>query len=213
MTNPPDDREAGQRFARLVTDAVLRDPESWNEFREPFRQQFDRLGPDWDARRTPGSLGPFEAALEAVSPPPRRVLDLGTGTGAAAFVLARRFPDAEIVGVDLAQRMLEQARRKVPPELAARIRFEQADASSLPFPDGSFNLVGLANMVPFFDELARVVSPGGSVVFSFSLGPDTPIYVPAETLRRELDRRGFTQFAEFSVEPGIALLAGLPSAE
>ncbi len=213
MTSPPDDREAGQRFARLVTDAVVRDSESWGEFREPFREQFDRLSPDWDNRRSPGNLDQFEAALDAVSPSPCRVLDLGTGTGAAAFVLAHRFPDAEIVGVDLSEGMLEQARRKVPPELARRIRFEQADAASLPFRDGSFDLVGLANMVPFFDELARVVAPGGSVLLSFSLGADTPIYVPPETLRRELARRGFTQFADFRVERGTALLASPSSAE
>ena len=53
-------------------------------------------------------------------------------------------------------------------------------------------------MIPFFDELARVVAPGGAVVFSFSGGAETPIYVPPERLRTELGRRGFADFAEFS---------------
>ena len=52
-------------------------------------------------------------------------------------------------------------------------------------------------MIPFFDELARVVAPGGAVVFAFSGGADTPIYVPSERLRGELGRRGFADFAEF----------------
>ena len=57
--------------------------------------------------------------------------------------------------------MVEQARQRTPPELAERVRFEQADAAQLPFEDGAFDLVQLANMIPFFDELARVTAPGG----------------------------------------------------
>ena len=77
----------------------------------------------------------------------------------------------------------------------------------LPFPDGSFELVTLMNMIPFFDELARVTAPGGAVVVSFSRGAETPIYVPQERLRRRLARRGFTQFADFSAAPATALRA------
>jgi SAM-dependent methyltransferase len=81
------------------------------------------------------------------------------------------------------------------------------DAERLPFGDGSFELVTLANMIPFFDELARLVAPGGHVVFSFSSGPQTPIWVPPDRLRRELERRGFAEFADFESGAGIALLA------
>jgi ubiquinone/menaquinone biosynthesis C-methylase UbiE len=122
-------------------------------------------------------------------------------------VLARRFPDAEIVGADLSERMLEQARSRTPPEVAGRVRFERADASALPYGDRSFELVTHANMIPFFDEVARVVAPGGQVLFAFSSGATTPIYVPNERLREELGRRGFTDFAEFAAARGTALLA------
>jgi ubiquinone/menaquinone biosynthesis C-methylase UbiE len=87
------------------------------------------------------------------------------------------------------------------------VRFEEADAERLPYPDASFDLVTLANMIPFFDELARVTAPGGSIVFSFSGGPETPIYVPFEVLRKELSKRGFTDFADFAVGNGTALVA------
>ena len=157
--------------------------------------------------RDPTHLAPYEAALAAVDPAPARALDLGTGTGQGAFAIARRFPGTEVVGVDLADAMLAEARRKTPAELAERVRFENGDASSLPFPDASFDLVAHANMIPFFDELARVLAPGGQAVFGFSLGPGTPIYVPLERLRRELARRGFTEFAEFAAGKGTALLA------
>jgi hypothetical protein len=62
-------------------------------------------------------------------------------------------------------------------------------------------------MIPFFDELTRVTSPGGTVVCSFSRGPETPIYVPFRRLRRELGRRGFAEFADFSEGPATALRA------
>ncbi len=103
--------------------------------------------------------------------------------------------------------MVEQARRKIPPGLAGRVRFEVADASRLPYEDGAFDLVGLSNMIPFFDELARVTAPGGTVVIAFSSGADTPIYVPSERLRAELSRRGFSEFADFEAGNGTALLA------
>ena len=62
-------------------------------------------------------------------------------------------------------------------------------------------------MIPFADELARVVAPGGTLVLSFSRGAETPIYVAPERLYRELASRGFTEFAEFSAEPATALRA------
>jgi SAM-dependent methyltransferase len=200
------ERELGRRFARFATNAVVRRPMLWRLVRPLLRTQFERIAPQWDSMRGPESFAPFDAALDSLGSP-RRVLDLGTGTGEAAFRVAHRLPGAEVVGVDLAQAMIDEARRKTPPELRDRVRFEPGDATRLPFEDGAFDLVTLANMIPFFDELARVVAPGGAALFSFSLGPATPIYVPPERLRAELGRRGFTEFAEFSAGNGTALVA------
>jgi SAM-dependent methyltransferase len=201
------ERNVGRRFARLTTNTVVARPRLWGGFRWLMRRQFDRLAPEWQALRRPEAFAALDEALAAISPPPARVLDLGTGTGAAAFVAARRFPEAEVVGVDLAERMLAEARRNTPRELIGRVRFEAADGARLSFEDGSFDFVILANMIPFFDELARVVAPGGRVVFSFSAGPETPIWVPPERLRRELSARGFSDFADFAAAGGTALLA------
>ena len=197
----------GRRYARAITNVVVRRPRLWRLFRGTLRLQFDSLAPKWDARRDPGHLAPLESALEQVDPPPRRALDLGTGTGSAALAIARRFPEAEVVGADIAERMVAEARLKIPPELDGRLRFECGDASRLRFGDGEFDLVTLANMIPFFDELDRVLAPDGSAIFGFSGGPSTPIYVPPERLRAELERRGFSHFAEFAVGRGTALLA------
>ena len=195
-----------QRFARMVTDAVVRRPLLWRALRRPLRSMFDGLAPTWETRIGPHHLWALDLALADV-PAPLRALDLGTGTGVVAIALAERYPEAEIVGIDLSPGMIDQARRKVPPDLAGRVRFEVGDASALGCADGDFELVVLSNMIPFFGELARVVAPGGTLVLSFSKGSDTPIYVAPERLRRELGARGFAEFAEFSAEPATALRA------
>ena len=99
------------------------------------------------------------ARLGRAAGEPSKVLDLGTGTGLAAFAVARRFPGASVVGSDIAEEMLVQAREATPPELAERVRFEAADAARLPFPPALSTSSSLANMIPFFDELERVVAP------------------------------------------------------
>jgi SAM-dependent methyltransferase len=196
-----------RRFARLTTDIVVRRPRLWFLLRGLTRFQFGRLASQWDVIRAgDAAYAPYEAALERVDPP-KRALDLGTGTGGAAFAIARRFAEAEVIGVDLAGQMIAQARGKLTDDLARRVRFEVADAAHLPYTDASFDLVGLSNMIPFFDELDRVLASGGFLIVAFSGGAETPIYVPPERLREELERRGFTDFADFSTDPGTALLA------
>ena len=204
--------QLGRWFARFTTEQVVRRPRLWPAFRWLTRSQFNRIAPRWDEMRSPDAFAPLEAALAALELTPRRALDLGTGTGRAAFLVARRYPEAEVIGVDLAEDMLAEARRLTPPELEGRVRFEQADAERLSYPDGSFDLVSLANMIPFFAELARVTAPGGAVIFSFSAGPETPIYVPPEVLRTRLAEHGFTEFADFAAGNGTALSARKESA-
>jgi ubiquinone/menaquinone biosynthesis C-methylase UbiE len=194
----------GQRFARVVTDLVVRRPELWRLFRRPLRSQFDKLAPKWDGMRRSDMLVPVETGLDRLSSPPARVLDVGTGTGAVARLVAARLPEAEIEGVDVSERMIDEARRLTD---APRVRFRVADAQKLPFPDGSFDLVTLGNMIPFFDELARVTAPGGHVLVAYSAGAETPIYVPPDRLRAGLERAGFKEFAEVSAGRGTVALA------
>ena len=198
---------AGKRFARVATDASVARPWLWRLFRRPLRAQFDRLAPVWEQRGGPEALVPLAAALERVETAPGRILDLGTGTGKAARVVARLFRDAAVEAVDLAPAMVEEAQRLLSGELAGRVHFRVADASALPYEREAFDLVVLQNMIPFFDELARVTAPGGAVVIAFSWGPETPIYVPPETLRERLDAVGFGSFEEVAAGSGSALLA------
>lgn len=194
------------RFARFVTNVVVRRPALWRLFRGPLRGMFDGLAPTWETRIGPHHLWALDLALAGI-PQPRHILDLGTGTGVVAQAVAERYPEAQVVGIDVSSGMIEEATRTLAPALAVRVRFEVGDASALGCADAAFELVTLMNMIPFWDELARVTAPGGTLVLSYSRGAETPIYVPPELLRQELGRRGFAEFAEFSAPPATALRA------
>jgi ubiquinone/menaquinone biosynthesis C-methylase UbiE len=191
----------GQRFARLVTSTVVRAPFLWRLLRRPMTRQFDRLAAEWDATRVSRErLAPMIAVLETLEEP-RRALDVGTGSGAVARLLSERWPGAEVTGVDVSRAMVEEARR------LGGERYEVGDAAALPFDAGAFDLVTLNNMIPFFDELARVTAPAGHVAIAYSRGSQTPIWVPLDRVRSELERRGFLHVADFRAGPGVALLA------
>jgi ubiquinone/menaquinone biosynthesis C-methylase UbiE len=192
----------GRRFARLTTDVVVRWPRLWPLFRPLVRRQFDRMAPVWNEMRLEDSYAPYERALAQISAPVERAVDIGTGTGAGARLIGQRFPDAEVAGTDIAPEMLAEARK-----LSPDIEFVEADAASLPFDDRSFDLVAHGNMIPFFDEVARVLRPGGWTIFAFSAGSETPIWVEPKRLRSELERRGFTDFAEIATGRGVAVVA------
>ena len=194
-----------QRYARVVTDLVTARPGLWRVLRRPFVWSFGAIAADWEETRvSPQHLAPLEAALAAVPVEPATALDLGTGTGAGARAIVRRFDGTSVTGVDASRPMIDQARARASGD---RERYDVADAAELPYPDGSFDLVTQLNMIPFFDELARVTAPGGHVAVAFSRGAQTPIWVPLDRVRTELERRGFSHVANFSAGTGVALLA------
>ena len=191
----------GQRFARLVTDVVVRAPFLWRLFRRRMTRSFDQLAPEWNSTRVSRErLTPMIAALDATGAP-TRALDVGTGTGAVARLISERWPDAEVTGVDVSTGMIAEARR------LGSERYDVGDASALPYEDAAFDLVTLNNMIPFFDELARVTASGGYVAIAYSMGPNTPIWVPLDRVRDELQHRSFLHVADFEAGSGVALLA------
>ncbi len=113
---------------------------------------------------------------------PRRIVDLGCGTGHAFKALARRFPGAALAGLDIAPAMLDRARRRSPwwnrmlgsphPSLVC------ADAERLPLATGRVDLV-FSNLAlqwcepsRVFAEAARALATEGLILFS-TFGPDT----------------------------------------
>jgi SAM-dependent methyltransferase len=198
-------RSLGQRFARLVTNLVVRWPSTWRLFRGLMRTQFDKLAPVWDSGRTPDAFGALEDALASVDGEVHTALDVGTGTGEAALAVLRRWPNVRVLGVDLSEPMIAEARRKAPS--GADVEFRVGDAANVDMPERSFDLITAANMIPFFDELARLLVPGGHLVVSFSVGAATAQRRSASRLREELARRGFADFAEFSKGRSTAFVA------
>jgi SAM-dependent methyltransferase len=184
-------------------------PRLWRFVGPGTRRFWDRMASQWDERMEPDSpehLAPLLAGLADLPAPPSRVLDLGTGTGAAAVALAGRFPEARVTGVDLSEHMVEAARRKLSPELSGRVDFVAGDASQLHFEDGAFNLIAQLNMTLFADETARVVARGGHILFAHTFGPATPYYTSDAVIAEELEARGLEVATSGSAGRGTYLL-------
>jgi demethylmenaquinone methyltransferase/2-methoxy-6-polyprenyl-1,4-benzoquinol methylase len=123
---------------------------------------------------------------------PRRILDVATGTAGVAIALAHA-TEANIIGVDISEPMLERGRERVrAADLDARIRLEIARAEELPFPDASFDAVSFTYLLRYVAdpsatvaELARVLRPGGGMV-------SLDFFVPPNALRR-LSWRAYTR--------------------
>src|SRR5688500_6523455 len=95
---------------RGMPEAVARVPGAWRVVRGPMRRFFEGAAANWDERVRPDSeehLAPLADAVERLDTVPRRILDVGTGTGAGALWLSRRFEQAEVLGVDVAPEMIE----------------------------------------------------------------------------------------------------------
>jgi SAM-dependent methyltransferase len=125
------------------------------------------------------SRSPDLAALLALAAPAgrERVLDLGTGTGHTALAFAARV--AEVVGVDLTEPMLAEARALGRAQGAANARFVLGDAMALEFPDACFDLVTCRVCAHHFAdpgralaEAARVLRPGGRLLLVDSVAPE-----------------------------------------
>jgi arsenite methyltransferase len=102
-----------------------------------------------------------------------RVLDVASGTGTSARVLAEHF-GCEVVGVDLSARNVATASRLAEEAgLGHRVRFAVGDAEALPFDDSSFDVVlcecalcTFPDMATALDEMKRVLVPMGRVGLS-----------------------------------------------
>lgn len=145
------------------------------------------------------------AAALLVADRPRRMLDVGTGTGTMAFALKRLMPEAEVHGVDPGEHMLHIARMNGV-RTGEVVHFHTGWAQDLPFDDGEFDAVACASVlrhvpaaerVVALNELRRVLRPGGRALIVEVAPPAALARVvrcgglDPDTCRRLLQRAGF----------------------
>lgn len=122
--------------------------------------------------------------------PGAALLDLGTGTGWLAVALARTFPAATVVGIDVAERPLALARANAEAEgVADRVSYRLGDAAGLT-DESAFDVVWVPG--PFLGRevvpkvvtaVHRALRPGGWVVFGRYAGPEDPLAAELIALR------------------------------
>jgi ubiquinone/menaquinone biosynthesis C-methylase UbiE len=102
-----------------------------------------------------------------------RVLDVGCGFGGTLSHLNERLSGCELVGVNIDERQIAQARKRVLARAGNSVRFEVGDACALPFADGAFDVVMAVECIfhfpsrrTFLGEARRVLRPGGRLTVS-----------------------------------------------
>lgn len=147
---------------------------------------------------------PPEDVVELLDPHPGvRCLDLGCGTGYLARPLASHLAPGGVVGVDESSAMLRELGRRAE-EAGVWVARVQADAVSLPFPDGAFGRVLSLNLhheldarAAALEEAARVLEDGGRVLVvdwapeDGGGGPPEEHRVEAGEVQVELEGLGF----------------------
>ncbi|MFO7603431.1 MAG: malonyl-ACP O-methyltransferase BioC [Gammaproteobacteria bacterium] len=151
--------------------------------RRQMRRAFDRAAAHYDENAVlQHEVGRrLLERLELLKLKPKRILDLGVGTGESLGALLKKYPEAEIYALDISTAMLQQARKKLSwwQRLRHRVRFVNAEAEHLPFEMDRFDMVvsNLAlqwcdDLPHVFNELQRILAPGGALLFS-TFGPDS----------------------------------------
>lgn len=138
---------------------------------------YTRLAPVYEAWARLTEAGPRRRVLELAGVRDgEAVLEVATGTGAQLIELARQNPSRETVGVEPADGMLAQARKRLAAAgIEWRVELLRASALELPFEDRRFDLVVnsyMLDLLPRDDipralrEFGRVLRPGGRIVLS-----------------------------------------------
>lgn len=138
---------------------------------------FDKIAPSYDRLNHALSLGIDRrwrrTAVDALGKhKPQQILDIATGTGDFALLLAKRIKPQHIIGADISEGMMAVGREKVKEEgLQNVISFQHEDCMQLSFPDGSFDAVtssygvrNFQNLDKGLQEMQRVLRPGGHLL-------------------------------------------------
>lgn len=140
-------------------------------------EMFDNIAPSYDFLNHFLSWGTDkgwrrQAVLSLAAFQPQRILDVATGTGDFALLMAHLLKPTQIVGADISEGMMRVGREKVQAaKLEDVISFEQQDCTHMSYPDASFDAVtvayGLRNfqdMEAGLREMCRVLKPQGHLL-------------------------------------------------
>jgi len=140
-------------------------------------KMFDKIAPKYDLLNRVLSLGidvswRKRAISYLKSGQPKELLDVATGTADVAIMTAKILKPSRIIGIDIANQMLDIGRKKILKEgLEAVITLETGDSENLQFPDASFDAITVAfgvrnfeNLEKGLSEMYRVLRPGGRIV-------------------------------------------------
>lgn len=112
------------------------------------------------------------------------ILDIATGTGDLAIMLAKNIPNADIIGIDISKNMLKLAKKKIIlNHFDNKIKIMQSDCEQLPFKKFSFEAItvafGIRNFENFskgLSEIFRVLKVSGTLfILEFSIPKRFPI--------------------------------------
>ncbi|MFW6295674.1 MAG: class I SAM-dependent methyltransferase [Halothece sp.] len=113
-----------------------------------------------------------QEGIDTIQGQPQRILDLGCGTGSTTILLKQKFPNAEVIGLDLSPYMLIMSDRKAK-AAGLQIQWQQGNAEETGFPNDSFDVVTaslLLHETPssvaknILQECFRLLKPGGQVM-------------------------------------------------
>lgn len=143
-----------------------------DEYRRAIAEHFDART-DYSRSKTHARLADRLVRLAAPQPD-ERVLDIATGTGFVAIRAARLVGErGTVVGVDISTGMLDQAAKAIVAAGVGNIQLMQADAETLDYPAGSFDLIFCCNALPYMTDVPAalrlwhsLLRPGGRLAFN-----------------------------------------------
>lgn len=176
-------------------------PSAARPFTRYFRFRYRRLAPSYEdlTAAAPGYGEGLRMGLERCRVTPVACADVAAGTGAASRMIRARYPSARVVAVDLSVEMLREWRT------VGDMRRIVGAAWALPLASGGLDLAVVQNAPPCFDELARIVRPGGVVLFSLSTAGLLPAGLRGWLLQRALPH-GLALLSETAAGRGLTWL-------